>query len=251
MIGGLASHLGRKHSSAAQLGHPVCQQVDQTLRRIGRIEIMSDTPKFEVIDRRKFKADEEEANRHAGDVGTETKATPVEPTETGGGPRLVVNESKHAAAQETAPANGAAAGLEAEGELPPAPTAAESREQKSAYDASAQRIEDLVRAQNPGVGAQPPIGFEHLVQQFYVSAMIQMGAGAQEGQRPRVDILGARNTIDLLGILSEKTKGNLTEAEDRTLQTVLFEARMAFMELTSMITLQGMQPPQPPPPSKR
>jgi hypothetical protein len=212
---------------------------------------MSDTPKFEVIDRRKFKADEEEANRQAGDAGTEAKAMPVEPAETGGGPRLVVNESKQAPAPEAGEANGAATGLEAEGELPPAPTAAESREQKSAYDASAQRIEDLVRAQNPAAGPQPPIGFEHLVQQFYVSAMIQMGAGAQEGQRPRVDILGARNTIDLLGILAEKTKGNLTEAEDRTLQTVLFEARMAFMELTSMITLQGMQPPQPPPPSKR
>ena len=86
----------------------------------------------------------------------------------------------------------------------------ESREQKNAYDASAQRLEDLIRAQNPAAGAQPAIGFENLVQQFYVSAMIQMGAGTQEGQRPQVDILGARTTIDLLGILAEKTKGNLT-----------------------------------------
>jgi hypothetical protein len=77
--------------------------------------------------------------------------------------------------------------------------------------------------------------------------MIQMGAGTQEGQRPRVDILGARTTIDLLGVLAEKTRGNLTEAEDRTLQTVLFELRMAFLELTSMITMQSMQPPPPPP----
>jgi len=140
---------------------------------------------------------------------------------------------------------------EGEPELPPAPTAQESKEQKAAYDASSQRLEDLLRAQNPAVGAQPPVGFEHLVQQFYVSAMIQMGAGTQEGQRPRVDILGARTTIDLLGVLAEKTKGNLTEAEDRTLHTVLFEARMAFMELTSMINLQAMQPPAPPPPGKK
>jgi len=77
-----------------------------------------------------------------------------------------------------------------------------------------------------------------------------MGAGTQEGQRPRVDILGARTTIDLLGVLAEKTRGNLTEAEDKTLQTVLFEVRMAFLELTSMITLQSMPPPHPPPPKK-
>jgi hypothetical protein len=101
------------------------------------------------------------------------------------------------------------------------------------------------------MGAQPPVTFEHLVQQFYVSAMIQMGAGAQEGQRPRVDILGARTTIDLLGVLEEKTRGNLTEAENRALQAVLYEVRMAFLELTSMISLQAMQPPQPPPPGKR
>jgi hypothetical protein len=134
-------------------------------------------------------------------------------------------------------------------ELPPAPTAEESRDQKTAYDASARRLEDLVRAQNPGVGAQPPVGFEHLVQQLYLSSMIQMGAGTQEGQRPRVDIMGARQTIDMIGVLAEKTKGNLSELEDRTLQTVLFEVRMAFLELTNMITLQGV--PAPPPPAKR
>ena len=66
-----------------------------------------------------------------------------------------------------------------------------------------------------------------------------------------MDILGARNTIDLLAILSEKTKGNLTEPEDRMLQSVLFEVRMAFLELTSMINMQAMQPPVPPPPGKK
>jgi hypothetical protein len=151
----------------------------------------------------------------------------------------------------SAPVEAAEAEQEAPEGLPPAPTAEEAREQKMAYDVAAQRLEDVVRAQNPAMGAQPPVGFEHLVQQIYVSAMIQMGAGTQEGQRPRVDILGARQTIDLLGVLAEKTKGNLNEAEDRALQTVLFEVRMAFMELTSMITLQSMQPPQPPPPGKR
>jgi Domain of unknown function (DUF1844) len=209
-------------------------------------EVMSETPKFTVIDRRKFKADEEQANREAAAGEAEAGNEPVakaEPVETGGGPRLVVNESRHEAAPKLVEAA-------TEPELPPAPTAAESREQKMAYDASAQRLEDIVRAQNPGLGMQPPVGFEHLVQQFYVSAMIQMGAGAQDGQRPRVDILGAKNTIDLLGVLAEKTKGNLTEAEDRMLQAVLFEARMAFMELTGMITLQGMQPPQGPPPGR-
>lgn len=211
---------------------------------------MSETPKFEVIDRRKIKAEEEQVSQHTGEKAHEPPAaTPGSPAEPGAGPRLVVNESRPADSAGQAAQGAATAGLEQD--LPPAPTAKESHEQKVAYDASAQRLEDLIRAQNPAVGAQPPVGFEHLVQQFYVSAMIQMGAGTQEGQRPRVDILGARTTIDLLGVLAEKTRGNLSEAEDRTLQTVLFETRMAFLELTSMISLQAMQPPAPPPPGKK
>jgi Domain of unknown function (DUF1844) len=213
---------------------------------------MSDTPKFEVIDRRKFKADEEKQSEKAAqhaEPAPEAKPVPAESVAPSSGPRLVVNEGRNGS--ESAPAATATSDQEAGTELPPPPTAQESKEQKVAYDASAQRLEELIRAQNPAVGAQPPITFEHLVQQFYVSAMIQMGAGAQDGQRPRVDILGARTTIDLLGVLAEKTKGNLTDGEDRALQTVLFETRMAFLELTSMINLQAMQPPQPPPPGKR
>ena len=136
-------------------------------------------------------------------------------------------------------------------DLPPLPSAEEIHLQKAGYEAAAQRLEELIRAQNPAMGAQPAVTFPHLVQQFYVSAMIQMGAGAQDGQRPRVDILGAKGTIDLLNILAEKTRGNLTAAEDRALQTVLHEVRIAFNELVSMINLQAMQPPQPPPPGKR
>jgi hypothetical protein len=207
---------------------------------------MSDTPKFEVIDRRKMKADEERESR---ETAAPEAITPV--PEPGAGPQLVVNESSREAAAKEADAHAAGQDREQAPEMPPPPTAAESTEQKAAYDASSKRLEDLIRAQNPAMGAPPQVGFEHLVQQFYVTAMIQMGAGAQEGQRPQIDILGARGTIDLLGVLAEKTRGNLSEAEDRTLQSVLFDARMAFLELTSMINVQGVQAPPPPPPGKR
>ena len=203
---------------------------------------MTEPPKFTVIDRRKMKAEEESdsapVQASAPEVATEVAPEPT-PTPSAG-PRLVVNEDKPAADRQPD------SGDEAPGlEMPPAPSAQQSHEQKQAYDASAQRLEDLIRAQNPGVGAQPPISFEHLVQQFYVSAMIQMGAGTQEGQQPRVDILGARTTIDLLGILAEKTRGNLSASEEQMLQSALFELRMAFLELTSMINMQSVPPPPP------
>ena len=203
---------------------------------------MSDTPKFEVIDRRKYKAEEEEREAAASPAPAPEPAKEPEPAREEplrAGPQLVT-ESKRG------PGEIPEEERDVETEMAPAPSAEESRQQKTAYDASAQRLEDIVRAQNPGVGPQPAVTFEHLVQQFYVSAMLQMGAG-QEGQRTRIDILGAKQTIDLMGILADKTKGNLTEAEDRMLQSVLYEVRMAFLELTNMITLQGMQPPAPPP----
>lgn len=202
---------------------------------------MSDTPKFTVIDRRKLKAQEEQENNAsaASSAAEPPAAAPVAPPEPASdkpapGPRLVVNEPS---AEELT-------GLAEGEELPAGPTPEESSEQKIAYDVSSQRLEELVRAQNPSMGALPPVTFEHLVQQLYLSAMIQMGAGGQEGQRPRVDILGARTTIDMLGLLEEKTHGNLSEVEERTLQSVLFELRMAFLELTRMVTMPGV--PQPP-----
>ena len=202
---------------------------------------MTDTPKFTVVDRRKFRADEENS--------PETPAAVPETPEPAARPRLTLVEPVEkaqaapvAVAEEIAP--------EAENDiddpqLPPAPSAEEADFQKAAYDKAAERLDDLVRAQNPGAPAQEKIGFEHLVQQLYLSAMMQMGAGTPEGQRPRIDILGARQTIDLLGVVLDKTKGNLSPEEERTLQTVLYELRMTFLELTRMIST---QPPMPPPP---
>ncbi len=198
---------------------------------------MSDNPKFEVIDRRKFKAEEERESRQSEAQPEKPEPAP-EPEKRAAGPRLVVDEARKepaSAAPEPGP-----------DEMPPAPTAQESREQKVAYDASAQRIDDLIRAANPAAGPQPPMTFDHLVQQFYLTAMLQMGAGVPEGETPRIDIVGARTTVDLLGILAEKTKGNLTQQEQRNLEAVLYDVRMAFLELSKVISLQGVQaPPKP------
>jgi hypothetical protein len=209
---------------------------------------MSDTTKFEVIDRRKYKAQEEQENAPQPEQKT-PPAPPREPSEKpaepANGPRLVSNENRRESSSPQVPS--AATGTETapgnEVQLPPVPTAEESHEQKAAYDASAQRVEDLIRAQNPAMGAQPPVTFDQLVQQLYLTAMLEMGAGTQEGQRPQVDIVGARSTIDLMGILAEKTRGNLTDAEDRALESMLFDARMAFLELTNMISMPSVKPP--------
>jgi Domain of unknown function (DUF1844) len=64
---------------------------------------------------------------------------------------------------------------------------------------------------------------------------MQLGGTTQEGQQPQVDILGARQSIDMLQVLEDKTKGNLSPEEARLLESALFELRMAFLEVTQAL----------------
>jgi hypothetical protein len=116
----------------------------------------------------------------------------------------------------------------------------------SAYHASTRQLDEVIAAANPGTPGLAEMNFSRLVQSIYMTAMMQMGAVAQEGQQPRVDILGARQSVDMLGVLSEKTKGNLTPEESNLLSTALFDLRMAFLEITQTIarnaTQQGGKP---------
>ncbi len=82
--------------------------------------------------------------------------------------------------------------------------------------------------------------FERFLASLYMSAMLQMGLMHQEGEQPRIDIVGARQTIDTIGLISEKTKGNLTSAEQNFLQNSLYEVRMAYVEVTNALA----RPPQ-------
>jgi hypothetical protein len=74
-----------------------------------------------------------------------------------------------------------------------------------------------------------------------MTAMLQLGLMHQQGEQPRMDIIGARQTIDTLSLLAEKTKGNLTSIEEAFLQNSLYEVRMAYVEVTNSLS----RPPQP------
>ena len=53
----------------------------------------------------------------------------------------------------------------------------------------------------------------------------------EDGKSDRVDLDLARQNIDLLELMEEKTKGNRTAEENHILERVLFEARMRFVEV--------------------
>jgi Domain of unknown function (DUF1844) len=134
----------------------------------------------------------------------------------------------------------------------PAPTASESAQQHADYQASSKKLDDMISQANPGArdslgGRAAQMNFDALVQSLYMTAALQMGAGTQPGEQPRVDILGARQSIDMLSVLVDKTKGNLTDKEQRLLQNALFELRMMFMEITNAISSSAHNPAAKPP----
>jgi uncharacterized protein DUF1844 len=136
---------------------------------------------------------------------------------------------------------------EQEEEMAAPPTAEEQREQDEAYKASGKKIDEMISAAGKAQGGPMEMTFERVIESFYMSALIQMGAIRQDNEPPRVDIIGARQTIDSLNVLQEKTKGNLTDREKTLLQNVLFELRMAFIEITNAVAASATRPGAVPP----
>lgn len=130
---------------------------------------------------------------------------------------------------------------------PEPPSQAEQTEQHSAYEQSNKKLDQLLSEKTGRAMQDYEMTFERLVASLYMTAMMQLGLMAPEGEQPRADIMGARQTIDTLALLQEKTKGNLTPSEQNMLQSALFELRMAYLELTNAIT-RGPQPGVVPPP---
>jgi hypothetical protein len=86
------------------------------------------------------------------------------------------------------------------------------------------------------------IEFMHIVDLMVQTAMMYAGA-MESGPERRVDIVGLRQMIDMMGVLQEKTKGNLTDQENAVLSNTLFQLRMTYMEIVNMIQQQAAQGP--------
>ena len=76
------------------------------------------------------------------------------------------------------------------------------------------------------------LGFETLVSYLSTTAMFQLGVlPGPSGERIPPDMVSARRTVDLLEVLQQKTRGNLTPAESRLLEDVLYELRLSYVEV--------------------
>ncbi len=81
--------------------------------------------------------------------------------------------------------------------------------------------------------ALPKVDFSTFVLSLSHSALMDLGqAPHPETGSVATTLPMARQTIDLLAMLEEKTKGNLTGDEERLLTQILFDLRMRYIELS-------------------
>jgi hypothetical protein len=77
----------------------------------------------------------------------------------------------------------------------------------------------------------PPASFAFLVLSLRTQAEMQLGLMRfDDAEAPKAELPLARHTIDMLGVLLEKTKGNLTIDEQRLLENSLTELRFRFVQ---------------------
>ena len=102
---------------------------------------------------------------------------------------------------------------------------------------SAALPEETAAFDEPG-GEEAPVsypgGFRALMTPFFVEALIHLGLEPhpETGER-QVNLDAARVPIELLGLLEEKTRGNLDEREAAELKEVLYQVRMMYVERSS------------------
>jgi hypothetical protein len=81
----------------------------------------------------------------------------------------------------------------------------------------------------------PHVDFSTFVLSLSHSALMHLGeAPVPETGAIEPNLALARQTIDLVGMLEEKTKGNLTGDEERLIGQILFDLRMRYVERSKM-----------------
>lgn len=105
------------------------------------------------------------------------------------------------------------------------PSSGQQRDAQEAFDAANQETE---RAKE----RLPPVDFVTFVLSLYHSARMHLGdAPNPEGGTTRVELPLARQTIDLIGLVQDKTRGNLTGEEERIVEQALYDLRMRYVEV--------------------
>ena len=102
------------------------------------------------------------------------------------------------------------------------------RSEESERGFTAQDVQD-----GPATGAPPEIDFSTFLLSLAASALHHMGAGDESSAKSSTEknLPLARQTIDTLAMLQEKTRDNLSEEERELLGSLLYELRMHIVQV--------------------
>ncbi len=117
----------------------------------------------------------------------------------------------------------------------------------SDWKAEAKREKERAAAEAAHTETLPPPSLAELVNLITMQAMAGMGLLAGPGGEripPHLEV--AKHFIDLLQILEDKTKGNLTPDEQKLLDQVLYEMRMTFVQVAGGAGAAAGAAPRPP-----
>lgn len=80
----------------------------------------------------------------------------------------------------------------------------------------------------------PEINFSSFLLSISSSALLHLGeiADPQSGEKKK-DLALAKQSVDIIALLKEKTKGNLTEEEKKLLEHLLYDLRMRFVQASN------------------
>lgn len=85
---------------------------------------------------------------------------------------------------------------------------------------------------------RPPIDFPSYILSYYTQGCVLLGEVPNPyTNKKEEDLEAAKHTVDILSMLEQKTKGNLSKEEQQLLESVLYELRMKFMTKTNRIKL--------------
>jgi Domain of unknown function (DUF1844) len=133
--------------------------------------------------------------------------------------------------------------IDREAQAPPL-SADERKAGDDAFAQSSKKIDEQIKSQLGRNAEEFQMSFDKFIASLYMTALMQMGLLHEQGGQPRVDIIGARQSIDTLLLLRDKTRGNLTPQEDTLMANSLYEVQMAYVEVTNALT-RKVQPAPP------
>ncbi len=108
---------------------------------------------------------------------------------------------------------------------------AEDKPQEEAKTAAAEEKKDRSEQAMDSEANYPSVNFTNFVLSLSTSALFHFGDFPEmEGGTPQKNLPAAKQTIDILDMLNEKTKGNLDKNESSLIQGILYELKMRYVK---------------------